>query len=139
MVEIIKHDGLKLGVILRTSYKNNGIEFFTEESDSQQLGFMTRERGYLIKPHRHNLIERKVNLTQEVLFIKSGVVRCDFYDNNEIYVFSRVLEAGDIVLLCEGGHGFEILETAEIVEVKQGPYCGAEDKVHFNSTNKLNY
>ena len=136
MVEIIKYNELKLAIIIRANFKNTGIEFFTEEFDSQQLGFMTRQKGYVIIPHRHNLIERKVHLTQEVLFIKSGLIRCDFYDNNEVYVESKVLEAGDVVLLCDGGHGFEILETAEIIEVKQGPYCGVEDKVRFNPTKK---
>ena len=136
MVEIIKYNELKLAIIIRANFKNTGIEFFTEEFDSQQLGFMTRQKGHVIIPHRHNLIERKVHLTQEVLFIKSGLIRCDFYDNNEVYVESKVLEAGDVVLLCDGGHGFEILETAEIIEVKQGPYCGVEDKVRFNPTQK---
>lgn len=132
MVEFIKHNELNLAIIIRSSYKNSGIEFFTEESDSQQLGFMTREKGHVIIPHRHNIVERKVHLTQEVLFIKSGIVRCDFYDNNEVYVVSSVLKSGDVILLADGGHGFEILETAEIIEVKQGPYCGIEDKVRFN-------
>lgn len=136
MLEIIKCNELKLAIIIRASFKNTGIEFFTEEHDSQQLGFMTRQKGHIIIPHRHNLIERKVHLTQEVLFIKSGLIRCDFYDNKEIYVESRVLEAGDVVLLCDGGHGFEILEKAEIIEVKQGPYCGIEDKVRFNPNTK---
>jgi hypothetical protein len=136
MVEIIKYNELKLAIIIRANFKNTGIEFFTEEFDSQQLGFMTRQKGHIIIPHRHNLIERKVHLTQEVLFIKSGLIRCDFYDNNEVYVESKVLEAGDVVLLCDGGHGFEILETAEIIEVKQGPYCGVEDKVRFNPIKK---
>jgi hypothetical protein len=132
MVEIIKYNELKLAIIIRASFKNSGIEFFTDESDSQQLGFMTRQKGHVIIPHRHNLVERKVHLTQEVLFIKSGLVRCDFYNKNEVYVDSRVLGQGDVVLLSDGGHGFEILETAEIIEVKQGPYCGIEDKVRFN-------
>jgi hypothetical protein len=93
---------------------------------------MTRQKGYVIIPHRHNIVERKVHLTQEVLFIKSGLVRCDFYDNDEVYLVSSVLKSGDVILLADGGHGFEILETAEIIEVKQGPYCGIEDKVRFN-------
>jgi len=80
------------------------------------------------------LVERKVTLTQEVLFIKSGVVRVDFYDDNRNYLESRVLEQGDVILLAAGGHGFEMLEQAEIIEVKQGPYCGDQDKVRFSHT-----
>ena len=39
--------------------------------------------------------------------------------------------AGDVILLIEGGHGFEVLEEIEMVEVKQGPYAGERDKERF--------
>lgn len=92
---------------------------------------MNRPIGYEIKPHRHNLVPREVHLTQEVLFIKSGKVRVDFYDNDQVYLESRILFAGDVILLSDGGHGFKMLEPSEIIEVKQGPYCGEMDKVRF--------
>ena len=44
---------------------------------------------------------------------------------------SRILEAGDVILLATGGHGFEVLEEIEMIEVKQGPYTGDQDKTHF--------
>ena len=101
---------------------------------------MTRDVGHEIIPHRHNIVKRKVEVTQEVLFIKSGQVRVDFYDNNEQYLKSRVLNKGDIILLIDGGHGFVMLEKSEIIEVKQGPYCGEKDKVRFKQENKkINY
>jgi mannose-6-phosphate isomerase-like protein (cupin superfamily) len=77
-----------------------------------------------------------VTLTQEVLFIKSGKVRVDFYDDNQHYLESRILEKGDVILLAAGGHGFEMMEDSEMIEVKQGPYCGEEDKVRFSATDK---
>ena len=94
---------------------------------------MNRPAGYSIPPHVHNLVERKVDLTQEVLFIKSGKVRVDFYDNDKAYLESRVLVKGDIVLLAHGGHGFKMIEPTEMIEVKQGPYCGEMDKVRFEA------
>jgi mannose-6-phosphate isomerase-like protein (cupin superfamily) len=72
-----------------------------------------------------------VHLTQEVLFIKSGKVRVDFYSNEQVYLESRILNQGDVILLSDGGHGFKMLEPSEIIEVKQGPYCGEQDKVRF--------
>ena len=66
-----------------------------------------------------------------MLFIKSGRVRVDFYDNEQHYLQSRVLEQGDVILLADGGHGFKMLEQSEIIEVKQGPYNGERDKVRF--------
>jgi hypothetical protein len=131
MVQKIIFNDLILAIIIKSDYKKSGIEFFTDDNDSQQLGYMNRPEGYEIKPHRHNLVPREVHLTQEVLFIKSGKVRVDFYDNDQVYLESRILFAGDVILLSDGGHGFKMLEPSEIIEVKQGPYCGEMDKVRF--------
>ena len=118
-------------LIIRNNFHSDGIQFFTNDNDSQQLGYMNRPEGYEIKPHRHNLVQREVHLTQEVLFIKSGKVRVDFYSNEQEYLESRILYKGDVILLSDGGHGFKMLEPSEIIEVKQGPYCGEQDKVRF--------
>ena len=120
-----------LGIIIHSSYKSEGIKFFTSDDSSQQLGYMNRSKDYVIQPHRHNLVPREVKLTQEVLIIKSGKIRVDFYDDEQIYSESRVIEKGDVILLANGGHGFKMLEDSEIIEVKQGPYCGEIDKVRF--------
>ena len=69
--------------------------------------------------------------TQETLFIKKGKLLVDFYDDEQSYLESRELVAGDVVLLIRGGHGFEVLEDLEMIEVKQGPYAGDQDKVRF--------
>ncbi len=135
MIDIIKRNDTILSVIIRENYRSEGIEFFTPDDFSQQLGYMNRKKGYAIPPHRHNLVERKVTLTQEVLYIKSGKVRVDFYDDNQAYLESRVLNKGDVILLATGGHGFEMLEDSEMIEVKQGPYVGEEDKVRFTAAN----
>lgn len=133
MIEKIAHNNLVLGIIIRSNYSKQGIEFFTNDNDSQQLGYMNRPQGYEILPHRHNIVQREVHLTQEVLFIKSGKVRVDFYSNEQDYLESRILTTGDVILLADGGHGFFMLEQSEIIEVKQGPYCGERDKVRFDS------
>jgi mannose-6-phosphate isomerase-like protein (cupin superfamily) len=92
---------------------------------------MNRPQGYVIPPHVHNSVAREVHFTKEVLFIKSGKVRVDFYDDDQNYLQSHILYQGDVVLLAYGGHGFEMLETCEIIEVKQGPYTGETDKTRF--------
>jgi hypothetical protein len=135
LIEKIVYNNILLAVVIRTAYVKEGIEFFTPGDFSQQLGYMNRPKGYIIPPHVHKLVERKVTLTQEVLFVKTGRVRVDFYDDDKVYLESRELGAGDVILLAAGGHGFEILEQAEMIEVKQGPYCGDEDKVRFDPVN----
>lgn len=131
MLESIIHDGNTLALILRASYKAEGIQFFTPDNFSQQLGYMNRPEGYVIPPHVHNPVAREVQYTKEVLLIRSGKVRVDFYDDDQNYLESRILLGGDIVLLAFGGHGFAMLEASEIVEVKQGPYAGEQDKTRF--------
>ena len=135
MIEQIINDNKLLSVIIRTNYKSEGINFFTPDEFSQQLAYMNRA-NYVIPPHVHNTVQRDVHFTQEVLFIKSGKVRVDFYDDNKVYLESRVLHQGDVVLLAFGGHGFEMLEDSEIIEVKQGPYAGEMDKVRFEPVSK---
>lgn len=131
MIEHIKDGDELLAIIISSKFSKTGIEFFTPGDFSQQLGYMNRPAGYRIDPHIHNHIERKVTLTQEVLFIKSGRVKVDFYNNEKTYLFSRELQTGDVILLASGGHGFEMMENCEMIEVKQGPYSGDADKTKF--------
>lgn len=139
MIESVDSGGRTLAMILRANYHAEGIQFFTPNKFSQQLGYMNRPQGYVIPPHVHNPVAREVQFTKEVLIIRTGKVRVDFYDDNQNYLESRILNQGDIVLLAFGGHGFEMLEASEIVEVKQGPYAGEEDKTRFSpiSSNQI--
>lgn len=132
MIETVQYDGNTLGLLLRSSYSSSGINFFTPDDFSQQLAYMNRPAGYVIQPHVHNPVKREVSFTKEVLFIRSGRVRVDFYDDEKNYLESRILNTGDVLLLAFGGHGFEMLEDSEIVEVKQGPYAGEMDKTRFS-------
>ncbi len=136
MIEQVIHKKKLLSVIIRANYKSEGIEFFTPDDFSQQLAYMNREKDYVIPPHVHNPVQRDVHFTQEVLVIKSGKVRVDYYDDDRNYLESRILNQGDVVLLAYGGHGFEMLEDSEIIEVKQGPYAGEMDKVRFEPIEK---
>ena len=79
----------------------------------------------------HKKALRLVEYTKECLFIKSGKVRLDFFEEDKTYVRSYELNQGDVVLLAYGGHGLTMLEKSEIIEVKQGPYMEVEDKERF--------
>ena len=131
MITLIKHHASLLAVIVSHSYDKRGVSFFTPNELSQQLAYMHHPPGHIIDPHVHNPVHRDVQLTQETLFIRRGKLRVDFYDNAQTYLESRIVEAGDALLLIEGGHGFEVLEELEMFEVKQGPYVGDQDKRRF--------
>lgn len=133
MIERIVHDDLELALIVRRNFHCEGIEFFTPGSYSQQVGYMNRPAGHTIDPHVHKPVRREVQFTKEVLLVRSGRVRVDFYSDAQEYLESSILEAGDIILLAYGGHGFEMLEATEMIEVKQGPYAGDQDKTRFEA------
>ncbi len=133
MIEKIEVDKKVYAIIIRNNYKKEGIEFFTPDNYSQQLGYMKRPSGYEIKPHIHKKISKKIEFTQEVLFIKSGKLRVDFYNNEKQYLESKILIKGDVILLSEGGHGFKVIDECEIFEVKQGPYDEINDKERFEA------
>src|SRR5258708_1591573 len=124
MKEEIIIDGQLCAIILPASYDEPGIQFVTSNDLSQQLASMSYTSGKVIPAHTHNPVRREVSYTQETLFIRKGKVRVDFYTRQQEYRTSRVLGVGDVILLISGGHGFEVLEDLNMVEVKQGPYAG---------------
>jgi len=130
--EEIKHNGKVIAIILRSNYTSDRIVFFSPPDFSQQFGYLPHKKGSIIKSHIHKQIDRRVTLTQEVLFIKKGRILVNLYGEDKKYITSRELSTGDVILLCSGGHGFEILEDIEMMEVKQGPYSGkGNDKEVF--------
>lgn len=131
MIERIEHDGTLFAVIIRDDFCEPGIHFCTPADLSQQVAYMHHPQGHVIEPHVHNPVARSVTYTQEVLFLKRGRLRVDFYSTERRYLESRMLNAGDVILLATGGHGFEVIEEIEMVEVKQGPYAGDQDKTRF--------
>ena len=136
MIEEIKFNNEILAIIIDNKFSEEGISFFTPDDFSQQFAFMKHPKGKEILPHVHNPVKREVHYTKEVLFIKRGKLRVDFYDDFKNYLESRILSAGDVILLSSGGHGFIVLEDLEMFEVKQGPYAGDSDKTRFMSIDE---
>lgn len=130
-IEKINFKELQLAIIVYNDFNKHGIHFFTENDLSQQLAYMNHPKGKIIDPHVHNPVKREVHFTQEVLFIKKGRLKVNFYTEEQEYIESRELNKGDVILLITGGHGFEVLEDIEMIEVKQGPYAGDKDKTRF--------
>ena len=133
MVEKIIYDGLLYAIVIRREFREPGIHFFTPDDFSQQLAYMLRPAGYQIQPHFHREVHRDVHQTQEVLVIKRGRMRVDFYDKTQHKIGFCTLNESDVILLSAGGHGFEMETDCEIIEIKQGPYMGDEDKVRFDA------
>jgi mannose-6-phosphate isomerase-like protein (cupin superfamily) len=135
--EYIKDNDTVIALIISHSFAADGIHFFTAPEFSQQLAYMHHPVGKKIQAHVHNPVAREVFFTQEVLFIKKGKLRVDLYNKDRKYLESRILMAGDIILLASGGHGFEVLDEVEMFEVKQGPHTGEQDKTRFSDIDSF--
>jgi quercetin dioxygenase-like cupin family protein len=140
-LEEVRIGGELCAIIVPASFDKPGIQFFTPNEFSQQLASMSYSPGKIIPAHTHNPVRREVSYTQEALFIRKGKLRVDFFSMQREYQTSRILRAGDVLLLISGGHGFEVLEELNMIEVKQGPYAGEMDKTRFTAIlpEKLNF
>ena len=132
MWNIYDNDNNVLAIVIRNDFSREGITFCTPNDYSQQMAYMHHPAGHVIQAHVHNEVRREVLYTKEVLVIKKGHLRCDFYTDSCEYVKSIELFSGDVILLASGGHGFVCLEETEMYEIKQGPYAGEQDKTRFD-------
>jgi hypothetical protein len=123
--------GNQLALVVKSLFSPNRIDFLTPDTFGQQVAYMNRPKGEIIQAHKHETISRTLIGTQEVLYIRKGRIRVDFYESDRTYVSSMVLEAGDLMLLNTGGHGFEVLEDIDMIEIKQGPFAEGRDKTRF--------
>ena len=135
MSEFIDHitddNGYLIAIILQAGYDTPGINFISGPELSQQIGVLQHKAGHVIQPHTHLEVPRKVVTTQEVLYIQSGKVEVDLFDDMDRFVCTKTLVANDMIHLIRGGHGFRVIEDAKILEIKNGPYVGTQDKRRF--------
>lgn len=139
MIQEIRHQDRLLALIVRKALQHQGTTFFTPDHFSQQLGYLQHGKGHIIAPHTHRPVTREITRTQEVLFIRKGRLQVDFYTADQLFLQTEILEAGDVILLASGGHGFTVLEDLEMFEVKQGPYAGDDDKEIFHPGLKTSH
>ena len=130
-VEQIVAAGKILAVIIRAQVSPTGTTFLTPPDYKQQVGFVVYPRGGTIARHTHVPLERHLVGTSEVIVVRSGRCELDVYDDDLTLVATRALEAGDVMLMVGGGHGFRMLEDTVLLEVKQGPYTGLDEKERF--------
>jgi len=51
------------------------------------------------------------------------------FDDNRELVATRTLAKGDVIILVSGSHGFKMNEDTVLLEIKQGPYSGLDEKI----------
>ncbi|WP_020405745.1 hypothetical protein [Hahella ganghwensis] len=128
IVREIKHDDLVLArhVPAEVAWRED-LNFFSTDEEFVQVGTWGYDNDKELLAHTHNQVVRKVFWTQEVLYIRKGSIKARIYDLNEELVSEVIAKDGDILILLRGGHGYNILEDGtQVLEVKNGPYLGAE-------------
>ena len=137
MIEKILYKKKLFAIIVRRQFrKKSGINFFTSKEATQQFGFMKHKKNHIIKPHKHNKRLTRILRTTEVILLLKGTLRVDFYNDKYKYLFSKKINERDIIMLIHGGHGFKVLKNVEMIEVKQGPYSLASDKIKFKTVDE---
>jgi hypothetical protein len=130
-IEIINWEDKPLVYIIRAEIKVEKTTFITPPEFKQQVGFVVYPKEGEIVPHLHRPLERHLIGTSEVLIIRQGHCEIDIYNDERELVATRELNAGDLMLMVGGGHGFRMLEDTVFLEIKQGPYTGIDEKEHF--------
>jgi hypothetical protein len=105
--------------------------FLTPPEFKQQVGFVVYPLGGEVKRHLHLPLERHLTGTSEVLIVRRGCCNMEIYNEARELVATRELRSGDVALMVNGGHGFQMLEDTVFLEVKQGPFLPTQEKEHF--------
>lgn len=104
-----------------------GLSFFSNDNEYVQVGSWNYNKGKELLKHIHNEVIREVKRTQEVLYIIKGRIEAEIYDLEKGLIETIIVNEGDILILLESGHGYKILEEGtKVLEIKNGPYLGAE-------------
>ncbi len=137
MIETVKHKKKFLALIIRSKkIIKKGTNFFSPKKFTHQVGFINRPTDYIVEPHTHLDFTRTLNKTSEVLYVKNGILRVDFYTNKKKYLFSKLLKKEDLIILNDGSHGFKVIKKCKLIEIKQGPFYKSLDKKRFKKINE---
>lgn len=111
------------------------INFFSEQADFMQVGMWAYDSGKRILAHTHNDAPRNVARTHETLYVRKGRIEVRIYNEARALVATLQAGEGDVLTLMAGGHGYTILQDGtQVLEVKNGPYVGADrDRVRIES------
>jgi quercetin dioxygenase-like cupin family protein len=130
-IEHICSNGVPLCYIVRATLQPEKTMFLTPSEFNLQVGYIVYPEGAEIPRHLHAHVERQLETTAEVLVVRKGVCEIDIYDDQQELVATRELHVGDVMIMVAGGHGFRMTEDTVLLEVKQGPYVGADQKELF--------
>ena len=105
---------------------NKGLAFLSDDSDFIQLGTWNYEKNFSTVPHYHLEHDKPSNLTQEVVLVHKGSVKCRLFTKEGNYVDEVDINEGELIVQIYGVHEYIMNEDSIVLEIKNGPYYGPE-------------
>ncbi len=132
--EVIERNGVRYAEVIRADARVEKTRFFSDAGSSFQFGLLANTAGYVEPAHDHHPIVRQIADLQQMFVVQRGIVAVDFFSDAGERFDEVVLQVGDAICLVHGAHSFRVIEDAQCVSVKQGPFMGDEmDKVSINA------
>ena len=127
MKTIYDHNDSKIALKFGPNDIKSGLSFFSEETDFLQVGSWRYEHGKKLLAHIHNTAHREISRTQEFIYVTKGSLKAFLYDEDKRLIEEITVNTNEGLILFAGGHGYQILDDDTIIlEIKNGPYVGAE-------------
>lgn len=138
MRKIKSKDGELLAVFDHLPWEHSeGTEWYGNPEFDLQVARMSYGSGKTFKPHTHLKRERVIRYTQECMVVVRGVLACNVFDKDDLFIGSEILRAGDIGVFYAGGHGYAVLgDKTVFYEIKHGQFTTVEaDKRFLDDTS----
>ena len=130
-VRTLPPEGPALAYLIRVRNEPQETVFPVPPEAGLQVGFVVYPKGGEVARHVHLPIIREIVGMTEFLLVRRGACEVDLYDDDRSFVWTETLREGDIILIVAGGHGFRMTEDTVLLEIKQGPYAGPDEKERF--------
>jgi len=103
---------------------NKGLQFLSDDSDFIQLGTWNYDKNFSTVPHYHLEHDKPSNLTQEVVLVHKGSVKCRLFTKDGNYIDEVDINEGELIVQIYGVHEYIMNEDSIVLEIKNGPYYG---------------
>ena len=128
--EAIEYGGVRYAEVIWSNTTVDHTTFISPPESSFQFGLLAHPAGYVETPHFHKSERRVIEDLQQMFVVQRGVVAVQLFTDSGDVLREVVLNPGDAIVLIHGVHAIRVIEDAQCLSVKQGPFLGDEqDKV----------
>lgn len=134
--EAIDFGGVRYAEIIWSDTTVDHTTFISPPESSFQFGLLAHPAGYTETPHYHKAARRVIEDLQQMFVVQRGIVAVQLFADSGELLREVALHPGDAIVLIHGAHAIRVIEDAQCLSVKQGPFLGDEhDKVNLMATS----